>query len=47
MSDNNNIINKKFKVKLDSRTIITLSNEASLAFWKTKYPNLKILPATS
>jgi hypothetical protein len=37
----------KIRVKLDNRTIITLNSEASLDFWKTKYPDLKVLAAAS
>jgi hypothetical protein len=37
----------RIKVKLDSRTIITLSSEAALEFWRTKYPDLKVLQAAS
>lgn len=37
----------RIKVKLDSRTIITLSSEAALEYWRTKYPDLKVLQAAS
>ncbi len=29
---------KSIKVRLDARTVITLSNLKSLAFWKQRYP---------
>ncbi len=34
---------KAIKVKLDHRTIITLSNLKALDFWKTRYPNAEII----
>jgi hypothetical protein len=36
-------IKRKIKVKLDSKTIITLSDMAKLAFWKERYPKAVIL----
>ncbi len=34
---------KAIKVRLDARTIITLSNIKALDFWKQRYPNLVVL----
>ena len=35
--------NAKVRVRLDSRTVITLSDLAKLEFWKERYPNLQVL----
>ena len=35
--------NPKIKVRLDSRTVITIRDLASLDFWKQRYPNLTVL----
>ncbi|MCB0792545.1 MAG: hypothetical protein H6595_06525 [Flavobacteriales bacterium] len=34
---------KEFKVRLDHRTIITLSSEKAFAFWKKRYPKAEII----
>jgi hypothetical protein len=34
---------KAIKVKLDHRTVITLSNMKSLEFWKQRYPNAMVI----
>ena len=34
---------KTFKVRLDHRTVITLSKLEALAFWKQRYPNAQII----
>lgn len=34
---------KAFKVRLDSRTVITLSKLETLAFWKQRYPNAVVI----
>ncbi len=34
---------KTFKVRLDARTVITLSKLDALAFWKQRYPNAQII----
>ncbi len=34
---------KTFKVRLDARTIITLSKLEALAFWKQRYPNAEVI----
>lgn len=33
------------KVQLDARTTITLASEKALAFWRTRYPQLRIIEA--
>ena len=33
----------KIKVRLDSRTIITVRDESKLDFWREKYPNLEVI----
>jgi hypothetical protein len=33
----------KIKVRLDSRTIITVRDESKLEFWREKYPNLEVI----
>ena len=32
-----------FKLKLDSKTIITLSNKEKVQYWLTLYPNAKLI----
>lgn len=34
---------KPIKVRLDARTVITLSTPGSLAFWKQRYPQAVVL----
>ncbi|MCC7501067.1 MAG: hypothetical protein IT229_00965 [Flavobacteriales bacterium] len=34
---------KAIKVRLDARTIITLSNLKALEFWQQRYPKLEVL----
>lgn len=34
---------KEIKVRLDARTIITVSSQKALASWKKRYPNLQVL----
>ncbi len=34
---------KAIKVRLDAKTIITLSNLKALDFWKQRYPKLEVL----
>jgi len=34
---------KSIKVRLDARTVITLSNLKSLAFWKQRYPKAVVI----
>jgi len=34
---------KAIKVRLDAKTIITLSNLKTLDFWKQRYPKLEVL----
>lgn len=34
---------KTIKVRLDSRTVITLSKLEALAFWKQRYPNAEVI----
>jgi hypothetical protein len=34
---------KEFKVRLDARTMITLTSKKALEFWKTRYPKLEVL----
>lgn len=34
---------KTFKVRLDTRTVITLASKKALEFWKEKYPNAVII----
>lgn len=34
---------KAIKVKLDHRTVITLSNIKALEFWKQRYPNAMVI----
>lgn len=34
---------KTIKVRLDSRTVITLSRLDALAFWKQRYPNAEVI----
>jgi hypothetical protein len=34
---------KAIKVRLDSRTIITVANEKILEFWRQRYPKLEVL----
>lgn len=34
---------KTFKVRLDPRTVITLSKLEALAFWKQRYPNAVVI----
>ena len=34
---------KAIKVRLDAKTIITLSNIKALDFWKQRYPKLQVL----
>lgn len=36
-------IKRKIKVKLDSKTIITLSDMAKFSFWKERYPKAIVL----
>jgi hypothetical protein len=36
---------KAIKVRLDARTIITLSNIKALDLWKQRYPKLEVLNA--
>jgi ribosomal protein L29 len=33
----------KFKLRLDEKTIITLSNIDKVSYWKTLYPNAKFI----
>ncbi len=33
----------KFKLMLDSKTIITVSKMEKVEFWKQKYPNAKLI----
>lgn len=34
---------KTFKVRLDEKTVITLSNEKALDFWRERYPKLQVI----
>ncbi len=34
----------KIKVRLDSKTIITIRDMAKLEFWKEKFPNAVVIP---
>jgi hypothetical protein len=34
---------KAIKVRLDARTVITLSSSKALAFWKERYPKAEII----
>jgi hypothetical protein len=34
---------KHIKVRLDARTVITLSNMKALEFWKQRYPKLEVV----
>lgn len=34
----------RMRLQLDHRTIITITKESSLAFWKGRYPNLTVMP---
>ena len=34
---------KPYKVRLDARTVITLSSMKALDFWKQRYPNLEVI----
>lgn len=34
---------KTFKVRLDARTVITLSNKKQFASWKQRYPKAEII----
>lgn len=34
---------KTFKVRLDERTVITLSKIEALAFWKQRYPKAQVI----
>ncbi|MBP8824565.1 MAG: hypothetical protein KBH07_13065 [Flavobacteriales bacterium] len=34
---------KAIKVRLDSRTVITLSDLKKLAFWKQRYPQAEVI----
>ena len=34
---------KTFKVRLDERTVITLSKLEALAFWKQRYPKAQVI----
>ena len=34
---------KEIKVRLDARTIITLTSKKALEFWKQRYPNLQVI----
>lgn len=34
---------KEIKVRLDSRTIITVSSKKALASWKERYPKLEVI----
>lgn len=34
---------KAIKVRLDQRTVITLSDLKKLAFWKERYPNAQVI----
>lgn len=34
---------KTFKVRLDERTVITLSKLEALAFWKQRYPKAHVI----
>lgn len=34
---------RRIKVQLDQRTVITLNNMKSLAFWKQRYPQARII----
>jgi hypothetical protein len=36
-------IKRKIRVKLDSKTIITLSDMTKLSFWKERYPQAVVL----
>jgi predicted ATP-dependent Lon-type protease len=36
-------IKRKIRVKLDSKTIIVLSDITKLSFWKTRYPKAVVL----
>ncbi len=38
-----NINDQLIKVRLDARTVITLSNKKSLDFWKQRYPHAEVL----
>jgi len=31
------------KVQLDHRTVITLANDKALAFWRIRYPDLRVI----
>lgn len=34
---------KAIKVRLDTRTIITLASEKALEFWRQRYPKLEVI----
>ncbi|MBL7944736.1 MAG: hypothetical protein JNN32_01650 [Flavobacteriales bacterium] len=34
---------KEIKVRLDSRTVITVSSQKALAAWKQRYPKLEVI----
>ena len=34
---------REFKVRLDPRTVITLSSKKALEMWRQRYPNLEVL----
>jgi len=34
---------KEIKVRLDARTVITVSNKKALEGWRKRYPNLEVL----
>ena len=34
---------KEIKVRLDARTIITVSSQKALAAWKLRYPKLQVI----
>jgi len=34
---------KAIKVRLDTRTIITLASTKALEFWRQRYPNLEVI----
>ena len=34
---------KEIKVRLDARTIITLTSKKALEFWKQRYPKLEVI----
>lgn len=34
---------KRIKVRLDKRTVVTISDLKKLAFWKERYPQAKVI----